>query len=93
MLSNLVPLVAPIEKVAILNDQGRAGVVNKQVLIGWIAGPFDGDNDGRFVAYSFSREVRTLGPQQVETKIDQDSFLSEQFTLWDQQGSEVRILS
>ena len=30
-----------------------------------------------------------LGPQQVETKIDQDSFLSGQLTLWDQQGSEV----
>ena len=30
-----------------------------------------------------------LGPQQVESKIDQDSFLSGQLTLWDQQGSEV----
>ena len=30
-----------------------------------------------------------LGPQQVETKIDQDPFLSGQLTLWDQQGSEV----
>ena len=30
-----------------------------------------------------------LGPQQVETKIDQDAFLSGQLTLWNQQGSEV----
>ena len=29
------------------------------------------------------------GPQQVETKIDQDSFLSGQLTLWDQRGSNV----
>jgi len=62
---------------------------NKQVLIGWIAGLSDGDNYGRFLAYNFPKEQRMLGPQQVETKIDQDSYLSGQLTLWDQQGSEV----
>lgn len=62
---------------------------NRQVLIGWIAALSDGDNYGRFIAYKFPKEKRILGPQQVETKIDQDSFLSGQLTLWDQQGSEV----
>jgi uncharacterized membrane protein (UPF0182 family) len=62
---------------------------NRQVLIGWIAGLSDGDNYGRFLAYKFPKEKRVLGPQQVESKIDQDSFLSGQLTLWDQQGSDV----
>ena len=62
---------------------------NRQVLIGWIAALSDGDNYGRFLAYKFPKERRVLGPQQVETKIDQDPFLSGQLTLWDQQGSEV----
>jgi hypothetical protein len=62
---------------------------NRQVLIGWIAGMCDGDNYGRFLAYQFPKERRVLGPQQVETKIDQDSFLSGQLTLWDQRGSKV----
>ena len=62
---------------------------NKQVLIGWIAGMCDGDNYGRLLAYKFPKEKRVLGPQQVETKIDQDSFLSGQLTLWDQRGSNV----
>ena len=62
---------------------------NRQVLIGWIAALSDGDNYGRFIAYKFPKERRVLGPQQVETKIDQDPFLSGQLTLWDQQGSEV----
>lgn len=62
---------------------------NKQVLIGWIAGLSDGDDYGRFLAYNFPKDKRMLGPQQVETKIDQDSFLSGQLTLWDQQGSQV----
>jgi uncharacterized membrane protein (UPF0182 family) len=62
---------------------------NRQVLIGWIAGMCDGDNYGRFLAYNFPKERRVLGPQQVETKIDQDPFLSGQLTLWDQRGSKV----
>ncbi|HSO21006.1 MAG TPA: hypothetical protein VLT88_16185, partial [Desulfosarcina sp.] len=37
----------------------------------------------------FPKEKRILGPQQVETKIDQDRFLSGQLTLWDQRGSRV----
>ncbi len=62
---------------------------NRQVLIGWIAGLCDGDNYGRFLAYKFPKEKRILGPQQVETKIDQDRHLSGQLTLWDQRGSNV----
>lgn len=62
---------------------------NRQVLIGWIAGMCDGENYGRFLAYKFPKEKRVLGPQQVETKIDQDSYLSGQLTLWDQRGSRV----
>ncbi len=62
---------------------------NRQVMIGWIAGLCDGDNYGRFIAYKFPKERRVLGPQQVESKIDQDRFLAAQLTLWDQRGSEV----
>jgi uncharacterized membrane protein (UPF0182 family) len=61
----------------------------RQVLIGWIAGMSDPKNYGRLLAYKFPKEKRVLGPQQVETKIDQDSYLSGQLTLWDQRGSNV----
>ena len=62
---------------------------NRQVMIGWIAGMCDPDNYGRLLAYKFPKEERILGPQQVETKIDQDGFLSGQLSLWNQQGSRV----
>lgn len=62
---------------------------NRQVLIGWIAGMCDGKNYGRLLSYKFPKDKRVLGPQQVETKIDQDSYLSGQLTLWDQRGSNV----
>jgi uncharacterized protein len=61
----------------------------RQVLIGWIAGMSDPGNYGRLLAYKFPKEKRVLGTQQVETKIDQDSHLSGQLTLWDQRGSNV----
>jgi uncharacterized membrane protein (UPF0182 family) len=62
---------------------------NRQVMIGWIAGMCDSVNYGRLLAYKFPKEERILGPQQVETKIDQDGFLSAQLSLWNQQGSRV----
>jgi uncharacterized protein len=62
---------------------------NRQVAIGWIAGLSDGDNYGRFLAYQFPKDQRVVGPQQVETKIDQDPVLSAQLSLWDQRGSRV----
>jgi hypothetical protein len=62
---------------------------NRQVLIGWMAGMCDEPNYGRLLSYKFPKEKRILGPQQVETKIDQDSYLSGQLTLWDQRGSQV----
>jgi uncharacterized membrane protein (UPF0182 family) len=62
---------------------------NRQVMIGWIAGMCDPANYGRLLAYKFPKEERILGPQQVETKVDQDAFLSGQLSLWNQQGSRV----
>ena len=62
---------------------------NRQVMIGWLAGLSDGASYGRLLAYKFPKEQWVLGPQQVETKIDQDRFLSQQLTLWDQRGSSV----
>ncbi len=62
---------------------------NRQVLIGWLAGMCDPDHYGRLLAYNFPKEKRVLGTQQMETKIDQDRFLSGQLSLWDQRGSRV----
>ena len=62
---------------------------NRQVLIGWIAGMCDPDDYGKLITYQFPKGKMITGPQQVETKIDQDSYLSGQLTLWDQRGSNV----
>jgi uncharacterized membrane protein (UPF0182 family) len=61
----------------------------RQVLIGWMAAMCDGDNYGRLVAYRFPKDKWVPGPQQVDTKIDQDPELSAQLTLWNQHGKRV----
>ena len=62
---------------------------NRQVMIGWIAGMCDPGHYGQLLAYKFPKEEHILGPQQVETKIDQDGVLSARLSLWNQQGSRV----
>lgn len=49
----------------------------------------DGDNFGRIFAYSFPRDQQVYGPSQINATINQDTVVSEQFTLWDQEGSQV----
>jgi uncharacterized protein len=62
---------------------------NRNNLIGWIAGRSDGEHYGKLAAYNFPKNKLVDGPLQVEARIDQNSQLSGQFSLWNQQGSRV----
>jgi uncharacterized membrane protein (UPF0182 family) len=62
---------------------------NRNNLIGWIAGRSDGANYGTSVVYDFPKTKLVDGPQQIESRIDQNAQLSGQLTLWNQQGSHV----
>ena len=59
-------------------------------LIGWIAGRSDGEHYGKVRVFNFPENRLVDGPLQVEARIDQNAALSEQLTLWNQQGSHVR---
>ncbi len=63
--------------------------INRNNMIGWIAGRSDGDHYGTTVVYDFPKTRLVDGPQQVEARIDQNAQLSSQLTLWNQQGSHV----
>ncbi len=58
-------------------------------LIGWIAGRCDPAHYGTSVVYDFPKTKLVDGPQQIESRIDQNAQLSGQLTLWNQQGSHV----
>jgi len=64
--------------------------VNRNNMIGWIAGRSDGENYGKTFVYDFPKTRLVDGPQQVEARINQNAQLSGQLTLWNQQGSHVR---
>ena len=63
---------------------------NRNNLIGWIAGRSDGAHYGTSAVYDFPKTKLVDGPQQIESRIDQNAQLSGQLTLWNQQGSHVR---
>ncbi len=63
---------------------------NRNNLIGWIAGRSDGAQYGTSVVYDFPKTKLVDGPLQIEARIDQNPQLSQQLTLWNQQGSHVR---
>jgi uncharacterized protein len=62
---------------------------NKDNLIGWMAARCDGDRLGELVYFQLSKQQLMYGPQQIESRIDQDENISKDLTLWNQQGSHV----
>ncbi len=61
----------------------------KQNMIGWLCARSDGENYGKLKVYDFSKQELIYGPMQIESRIDQNSEISEQMTLWSQKGSAV----
>jgi hypothetical protein len=58
-------------------------------LAAWLTARCDGANYGKIRAYTFSRDRLIYGPKQIDARINQDAFISQQLTLWNQHGSEV----
>ncbi len=58
-------------------------------LAAWLTARCDEPNYGKVRAYTFPRDRLIYGPKQIDARINQDSFISQQLTLWNQRGSEV----
>ena len=58
-------------------------------LAAWLTARCDGAHYGKILAYTFPRDRLIYGPKQIDARINQDSFISQQLTLWNQRGSEV----
>jgi uncharacterized membrane protein (UPF0182 family) len=58
-------------------------------LAAWLAARCDEPNYGKLVVYTFPRDRLIYGPKQVDARINQDSYISQQLTLWGQRGSQV----
>ena len=62
---------------------------NRDNMIAWLAARCDGANYGKVIEYAFSKEKLIYGPAQIEARIDQDTTISQQLSLWNQTGSRV----
>jgi hypothetical protein len=58
-------------------------------MIAWMAARNDAPGYGDVVVYRFPKAGVVFGPLQIEARIDQDAVISQQLTLWNQQGSQV----
>ena len=61
----------------------------KNNMISWMAARCDAPNYGKLIVYNFPKQKLVYGPQQIESRIDQDAEISKQLTLWNQGGSSV----
>ncbi len=58
-------------------------------LAAWLAARCDAPGYGKLLVYTFPRDRLIFGPKQVDARINQDSYISQQLTLWSQHGSRV----
>jgi uncharacterized membrane protein (UPF0182 family) len=55
----------------------------------WLAARSDAPHYGKLIALDFPKAKLIYGPKQIDARIDQDTVISQQITLWSQRGSQV----
>jgi uncharacterized membrane protein (UPF0182 family) len=61
----------------------------KENLAAWMVARNDGDAYGKLRVYRLPRQSLVFGPRQIENRINQDTEIARQVSLWDQRGSRV----
>ncbi len=61
----------------------------KDNMIAWLYADSDGADYGQLGVFKFSKEMLVYGPRQIVGRINQDPYISQQLSLWDQRGSSV----
>ncbi len=62
---------------------------NKQNLISWLVARCDQSNYGELILYTLPKDQNIYGPEQIDSRINQDETISQLVTLWNQQQSNV----
>jgi uncharacterized membrane protein (UPF0182 family) len=63
--------------------------VQRENMIAWLAGRCDPPDNGKLIVYEFPKEKLVYGPFQIEARINQNTEISQQISLWNQMGSRV----
>ncbi|WP_286293450.1 UPF0182 family protein [Methylomarinovum tepidoasis] len=82
------PHLQPFVQISPLTPIGRDNL--RALAIAGVRDLTEGPYVPELVVYQFKKEVQVDGPAQIDALIDQDPEISAAFTLWNQQGSQVK---
>ena len=89
--------MAPYYMIMRLPGEARAEFVlmlpmvpsQRENMIAWLAARCDPPDYGKVVVYEFPKDKLVYGPFQIEARIQQNTDISQQISLWNQMGSRV----
>jgi hypothetical protein len=89
--------MAPYYMIMRLPGEARAEFVlmlpmvptQRENMIAWLAARCDPPDYGKVVVYEFPKDKLVYGPFQIEARIQQNTEISQQLSLWNQMGSRV----
>ena len=61
----------------------------KDNLFAWMVARNEGESYGKLLVYRFPKDKLVFGPKQIIGRINQDTVISQQISLWSQGGSQV----
>ncbi|CAB3652558.1 UPF0182 family membrane protein [Paraburkholderia rhynchosiae] len=61
----------------------------RENMIAWLAARCDPSEYGKLIVYTFPKDKLVYGPFQIEARIQQNTGISQQISLWNQMGSRV----
>jgi len=61
----------------------------RENMIAWLAARCDPSVYGKLIVYTFPKDRLVFGPFQIEARIQQNTEISQQISLWNQMGSRV----
>jgi hypothetical protein len=61
----------------------------RQNMIAWLAARCDPPSYGKLIVYEFPKDKLVYGPFQIEARVNQNTDISQQLSLWNQMGSRV----
>jgi uncharacterized membrane protein (UPF0182 family) len=61
----------------------------RENMIAWLAARCDPPDYGKLIVYEFPKDKLVYGPFQIEARINQNTDISQQISLWNQMGSRV----
>jgi uncharacterized protein len=91
------PRMAPYYMIMRLPGEARAEYVQmlpmvpsqRENMIAWLVARCDPPDYGKVVVYEFPKDKLVYGPFQIEARIQQNTDISQQISLWNQMGSRV----